>query len=100
MTLAECVKALGHDVRVAFGGEEALQMAGQLIPDAVLRDIGMRVLDGYRVAPPLRQDPVFSSTRIVAITAYGTEKDIQAAMAAGFDAHLLKPVDFPVVATL
>jgi CheY-like chemotaxis protein len=100
LTLAECVKALGHEVRVAFDGEEALRMAKQLVPDAVLLDIGMPVLDGYQVAARLRQDPAFLSTRIVAITAYGTENDIQAAMAAGFDVHLLKPVDFPVIATL
>jgi CheY-like chemotaxis protein len=59
----------------------------------VLLDIGLPQLDGYEVARRLRADPALKSVKLVATTGYGNEKDLQLAREAGFDAHLIKPVD-------
>ena len=62
-------------------------------PDVVVLDIGLPVMDGYEVARQLRAMPVVGSARIVALTGYGQASDVARSMAAGVDAHLVKPVD-------
>ena len=68
-------------------------MAVEFRPDVVLLDIGMRDLDGYEVARQLRNQESRPAFRIVAITGWGQEPDRQKAREAGFDVHLVKPVD-------
>ena len=63
-------------------------------------DIGLPGLNGYEVARRLRQDPQLEGVRLVAMTGYGDEADRQLAREAGFDRHLVKPVDFPKVKEL
>jgi CheY-like chemotaxis protein len=96
-TLTTLLKMSGHDVRTAYTGPTALDVAVAFLPDVVLLDIGLPGLNGYEVARRLRQHPPLKGVRLVAMTGYGDEADLQLAREAGFDRHLLKPVDFPEV---
>jgi PAS domain S-box-containing protein len=90
---AALLQAHGHAVRTAFDGGEALARAGEFRPDAILLDIGLPGLDGYEVARRVRSDPAFQGVRLIAVSGYGQQKDRDRSSAAGFDAHLVKPVD-------
>ena len=90
--LLEILSAIGHDVEIAFDGPQALELAGTFLPDVALLDIGLPVMDGYELARRLR-DRV-DGVRLVAVTGYGQESDRQRARDAGFDAHVVKPVEF------
>jgi PAS domain S-box-containing protein len=92
-TLDALLRSLGHETSVAYGGAQALSMAIEFHPDIVLLDIGMRDVDGYEVARRLRKLENQPQFRIVAITGWGQEPDRQKAKEAGFDVHLVKPVD-------
>ncbi|MGV3719414.1 MAG: PAS domain-containing protein [Actinomycetota bacterium] len=92
-TLAELLPLWGHQVRVAYTGLEALTMAKESRPDAVLLDIGLPGMDGYAVARRIREDPELRSVQLVALTGFGQDEDRQRAREAGFDEHLTKPVD-------
>jgi signal transduction histidine kinase len=83
----------GHDVRVAHTGTAGVAAARAWTPDVVLCDIGLPELDGYGVARELRQDPTTARVRLLALTGYGTEEDRCRSREAGFDQHLVKPVD-------
>ncbi len=98
--LARLLKMSGHDVRTAYSGPAALEAALAHPPDVVLLDIGLPGLNGYEVARRLRQYPQLEGVRLVAMTGYGDEADRQLAMEAGFDRHVVKPVDFPKVEAL
>ncbi|MFT3774657.1 MAG: ATP-binding protein [Minicystis sp.] len=88
ITLADLVRAQGHDVRIAHDGHEALAAAGEQRPELVFLDIGLPGMDGYEVARRLR-DAV--PARLVALTGYGQEADRRRAAEAGFAQHLVKP---------
>ncbi len=93
-TLARLLKRLyGQEVRLAFDGPTAIEAALDARPDLVLLDIGMPGMDGYEVARRLRALPGFERTLIVALTGWGQEKDRERSVRAGFDKHLVKPVD-------
>jgi CheY-like chemotaxis protein len=83
----------GHEVRVAHDGKAALQLARETMPEVGLFDIGMPGLDGYQLAAALRREPEGASCLLVAITGWGQEGDRERARQAGFDEHLVKPVD-------
>ena len=83
----------GHTVIVAHDGPSALEVAAQQQPAVVLLDIGMPGMDGYAVARRLRQGTASADTVLVALTGYGQECDRARTQAAGFDHHLVKPVD-------
>ena len=83
----------GHDVRVAHGGRQALQLAAEFHPDVVLLDIGMPDLNGYETARALRATPSGSDYELIALTGWGHPDDKLRAAEAGFDRHLTKPVD-------
>jgi PAS domain S-box-containing protein len=95
--MAALLRLSGHDVRTAYTGPDALEVAASYLPEVALLDIGLPGLNGYEVARRLRQFPQLSGVRLVAMTGYGTEADRQLAREAGFDKHVVKPVDFPVV---
>lgn len=82
-----------HTVRTAHLGRAALSLAQTFRPDTVLLDIGMPDLSGYEVAQRLRQEPWAIGAHLIALTGLGQEADRQRALAAGFDHHLVKPVD-------
>jgi PAS domain S-box-containing protein len=88
------LQMLGHTTRLAHDGASALKCAGEFVPDVVLLDIGLPVADGFQVARWIREERTLSKVLIVALTGYGQEADKQRADAAGFDHHLVKPVDF------
>ncbi len=92
-TLSELAQLWGYEVETAYDGPTALERAGEWVPDFLLLDIGMPGLDGYELARRLRQDPRFTQVMLVALTGYGREEDVARSRAAGFDHHLVKPVD-------
>jgi CheY-like chemotaxis protein len=81
----------GHEVQTAYGGEEALRVAADYAADLVLLDIGLPTMNGYEVARRLRLEGI--PGHLVALTGYGQPEDVQRAKEAGFDAHMVKPVD-------
>ncbi len=84
----------GHLVRVAHTGPTGLAAALEFRPDVMLLDIGLPELDGFEVAKRIRQQPTLDNIVLVAMTGYGRETDRQRSKEAGFDHHLVKPVDF------
>ncbi|HEX3131261.1 MAG TPA: response regulator [Thermoanaerobaculia bacterium] len=90
----------GHEVRLAYDGQEALDAAGLFLPDVMLLDIGLPKMDGFEVASRLRQDSRHDRMLLVAVTGYGRDGDRERARAAGFDHHLIKPVDPRTLADL
>jgi CheY-like chemotaxis protein len=83
----------GHEVRTAADGLEALAVAEEFLPQVVLLDIGMPGIDGYETARRLRARPWAQSTLLCAQTGWGQEDDKRRARSAGFDRHLVKPID-------
>jgi PAS domain S-box-containing protein len=92
-TLGEALRTLGHRVQVASDAPEALAMATDYVPEVALLDLGLPVIDGCELAQRLRLQPGWSHVRLIALTGYGLERDRQRTRRAGFDAHLVKPVD-------
>jgi CheY-like chemotaxis protein len=91
-SLARLLKAWGHEVHSAHDGPAALEAAQTHRPEVVLLDVGLPGMDGYEVARRLRGQ-WDGGLRIVALTGYGQEEDRLRSRAAGFDDHLVKPVD-------
>ena len=87
------LEILGHHVQVASSGPDGLAAAASSPPHVMLVDIGLPGMDGYEIARRVRNDPALRGITLVAITGYGREDDKLAAMKAGFDHHLVKPVD-------
>jgi PAS domain S-box-containing protein len=91
-SMALVLRGLGHDVCVANCGEDAVAQARSFRPQLVLLDIGLPGMDGWETARALRQLPEGPGMRLVAVTGYGDEPSRRRSRAAGFDAHLVKPV--------
>lgn len=89
--LRDALAMLGHDAAVALDGGAALAQAASFRPDVVLLDLGLPDMDGFEVARRLREDG--ATARLVALTGYGQLDDRERTRAAGFDLHLVKPVD-------
>ncbi|MBX9605849.1 MAG: response regulator [Gammaproteobacteria bacterium] len=89
--LADLLRISGHETLAVYSAPEALERVQTFSPEVVLLDIGLPVIDGYELAGRLRR--ARGSLRIVAVTGYGQEADVRRARAAGFDEHLVKPVD-------
>jgi PAS domain S-box-containing protein len=92
-SLGQVVRLLGNEVAVAHDGPGALAAAAAKPPDLVLLDIGLPGMDGYTVAARLRAAG-HARASMVALTGYGREEDLQRSREAGFDHHLVKPVEF------
>src|SRR5690606_39265940 len=93
-SLAAVVTAQGHRVQVAYDGRSAVQVAGRWRPDVLLLDIGMPGTSGYEACGRIREQPWSRDATMIAVTGWGQEQDRQRSMRAGFDHHLVKPVDF------
>ncbi len=91
---------LGHDTYCAYDGQGALQAAAAALPDVVVLDIGLPDMDGYAVARAMRSEPWGKDLLLVAATGWGQQKDRDATAAAGFDLHLVKPINFTDLDTL
>ncbi|MHC5538439.1 hybrid sensor histidine kinase/response regulator [Singulisphaera rosea] len=96
-SLALIIKLWGHEVRLAYNGPDALETAVRFLPDVVLLDIGLPGMDGFTVARHLRDNPAFRDLLLMAITGYGREDDRQRSIEAGFDRHLVKPLDLDLL---
>jgi signal transduction histidine kinase len=99
-TFAELLRTLGHEPVVAHDAPAALRVAAQFVPEVVFLDIGLPETDGYELATALRAQPALATVRIVAVTGYGQETDRRRSAAAGFDRHLVKPIDLGTVDAL
>jgi signal transduction histidine kinase/ActR/RegA family two-component response regulator len=93
VTLSMVLEAAGHRTQVEHDAHAALERARRTAPQVCLLDIGLPEMDGKELARRLRADPATAGAVLVAITGYGQESDRQQIMAAGFDHHLVKPVD-------
>jgi CheY-like chemotaxis protein/two-component sensor histidine kinase len=92
-TLAWLLRAAGHQVVTAYDGRSAVDAAPVFRPEVVLLDIGLPGMDGYEVARRIRALAAHRGTPIVALSGYGLASDREQSRAAGFDVHLVKPVD-------
>jgi PAS domain S-box-containing protein len=99
-SMALVLGATGYDVRTAHDGPAALAIAAEYHPECVLLDIGLPGMNGYAVAQRLRALPGCASATLIAMTGYGQEDDRRRSREAGFDHHLVKPVDFDVLTGL
>ena len=98
--LSRLLRTNGYEVRVVNDGEAALREAEVFQPEIFLLDLGLPKIDGFQVAQTLRQDHRFDQATIIAISGYGQPQDRIRAENAGFDHHLIKPVDFDALETL
>jgi CheY-like chemotaxis protein len=91
-SLAVVCELYGAEARVARDGREALAVGATFRPDVVLMDISMPHMDGYEAARHIRAAEWGKNLVLIALTGWGRQGDIEAAISAGFDGHLLKPV--------
>jgi signal transduction histidine kinase len=91
--LRELLQMYGYVTRVAYDGPSALHVALAFRPDVALVDIGLPLMDGYEVARRIRQLPQLRTIRLIAVTGYSQASDRRRSEQAGFDLHLVKPVD-------
>ena len=98
--LCALLEISGHTVTASNTGQDAVASAARFQPDIVFLDIGLPDITGYEVAARLRRLPGLAGVKLVALTGYGQEKDRQNAMAAGFDHHLVKPINFDALTAL
>jgi PAS domain S-box-containing protein len=99
-SLAMMLKLGGHETQTAHDGLEAVEVAEQFRPDAMLLDIGLPKLNGYEVCRRIRERSWGKSVVLVAVTGWGQEEDRDRSKAAGFDTHVVKPVDREVLRRL
>jgi CheY-like chemotaxis protein len=92
-TLAMMLEILGQETRQAHDGREALTVAADYKPDLVFMDIGLPGISGLEACVKMRQELGMRETYLVALSGYGTEEDRRRSMEAGFDDHLVKPLD-------
>jgi PAS domain S-box-containing protein len=99
-TLKMLLVAKGHEVHGVMTGKEALEYASRITSDVAIIDLGLPGMDGYEVARQLRRKVGGDSTYLVALTGYGSPRDRKLSQRAGFDAHLLKPLDYEKLTSL
>jgi CheY-like chemotaxis protein len=99
-SLAMLLQMEGHDVRVAYDGDEALEVFAVMQPDVALLDIGMPKVNGYEVARQTRARANGRKVTLIAVTGWGQDADRANAVAAGFDFHFTKPVEVERLAQL
>lgn len=100
LTLVDLLQIWGYEVRAVHDGLAAVEVAPFFDPDVALLDIGLPGIDGYEVARRLRGRSDLEGLLIVAITGYGQDSDRERAREAGFDHHLVKPVDLDLLRRL
>lgn len=99
-SLALLLELDGHQVQIANNGPAALEMAQSAQPDVILLDIGLPEMDGYTVAKAIQSIPNLKRPLLISLTGYGQPEDLKRSADAGFDEHLIKPVDFEIIKTL
>jgi CheY-like chemotaxis protein len=91
-TIAELLRIWGHEVSTAHDGPQALAVAREKKPEVILLDIGLPEMDGYEVARQLRAESL-GGRLLIALTGYSGDSDRELVKQAGFDRHMIKPVD-------
>ena len=91
--VARLLKYMGHEIFTAVDGPDAVEKASEFSPELILLDINMPGMTGYEVARTLRSHPEFADTVLIALTGYGQPEDIERALKAGFNGHIVKPLD-------
>ena len=92
-TLAMMLEFMGHEARSAYDGEAGVAAAAEFRPELILMDLGMPKVNGYEAARRIRAEPWGRAPFLVALTGWGADEDRQRTADAGFDRHLVKPVD-------
>jgi CheY-like chemotaxis protein len=92
-SLCHLIGLWGYECEVAYDGGSGLEAACAFLPDCLLLDIAMPVLDGYTLAQRIRQEPTLADTKLVAISAFSDNAHVRRAQQAGFDFLLVKPAD-------
>jgi len=92
-SLAMMLRIMGNDTRTAYDGQEGVDMAGEFRPDVVLLDIGLPKLNGYEACRRIREQPWGKGVVMIAVTGWGQDEDRRRSHEAGFDHHMVKPVD-------
>ncbi|KAA6440410.1 response regulator [Dyadobacter flavalbus] len=87
----------GYQVHICYNGKDGIAAAGKLRPDVVILDIAMPYMDGYAVCEQIRKQPWGEKLPVIALSGFGREADKQRSRAAGFDEHILKPVDYNIL---
>jgi two-component system CheB/CheR fusion protein len=98
--MALLLKFSGHEVQMAHNGPSAIETALLFLPQVLLLDIGLPGMNGHEVARRLRERPEMQNAALLALTGYGQEEDRRRSKEAGFDHHLVKPVDPKLLETL
>ena len=93
MSMSLLLTGMGNETRTAHEGLEALEIGATFLPEIILLDIGMPRLNGYEAARRIREQPWGQGVKLVAVTGWGQENDRRRSQEAGFDHHLVKPVD-------
>ena len=91
--LAEVLRTMGHEVQVALDGPTALRQLRAFPAEVAILDLGLPVMDGFELARQVRAQQTNARPRLIAVTGYGRDRDIAESRSAGFDVHLVKPVD-------
>ena len=91
--LADLLAAGGYETRARFDGPTALELVEEFQPEIAILDLGLPVMDGFELARHLQANPALARTKLIAVTGYGQAQDRVKTTAAGFAAHLVKPVD-------
>ena len=99
-TLSMLLELTGHQTQLAFDGVEAVEAANNFRPDVILMDLGMPKLNGFEAARRVRQQPWSKGMVLVALTGWGQDEDRNRTAEAGFDGHLVKPVEFDTLTKL
>lgn len=99
-TLSMLLEVMGHSVHRVHDGEAAVAAAAEFAPQLVLLDIGMPKLNGYEACRRIRVQPGGAERTIVAVTGWGQAEDLRSSRAAGFDHHMVKPIDMAALTTL
>lgn len=99
-SLGMLLEMMGHEVCIVHDGTEAVERAATFRPDIILLDLGMPQLNGYEACARIREQPSDKMTLIVALTGWTQEDKKQRSQQAGFDFHLIKPVELPALEKL
>ena len=92
-SLSEMLKIMGNDTRTAYDGQQGVYIAGEYRPDVILLDIGLPKLNGYEACRLIREQPWGKGAVLIAVTGWGQDEDRRRSHEAGFDHHMVKPVD-------
>ncbi len=98
--MARLLKLIGHSISTAHSGPEAIEAARAHRPEVVLLDIGLPGMSGYEVAARLRLEEACRGALIIAVSGYGQDEDRRRSREAGFDHHLIKPLDHDALLAL